>query len=316
MPTRLSLPLAGVALVALLLWVPSSDRLLATRAFTWALLALSTWFLLRVSGRASLGNAAFYGVGAYTVGLAVTQWDIHNFWVTMGLAMVFAGITGLIVGLVSGRLSGFHFLLVTLAFAEMLRSLATRWKRLGGEDGIAGISRPSTWPIELDLSNSNTMMWFAAAWLVVALLMMIVILRSPFGAAVLAVRDSETRMSALGYSPARYRVAAVVVSSVVAGVGGTLNAYTIRFVSPTDIVPLVSAKALLFTVIGGAGLVGAAVAATGLTFLENELSSRFDRWLTVLGCVYIMIAALGDRPFANLLARFKRSSSAEAGAEV
>ncbi|MBJ31582.1 MAG: hypothetical protein CL466_09255 [Acidimicrobiaceae bacterium] len=308
MPSRRSAAFSAVALIALLLWVSPPDRLLATRAFTWALLALSTWFLLRVSGRASLGNAAFFGVASYTVGVATTQWDIDNFWAVLSLALLISSASGLVIGLVSGRLSGFHFLLVTLAFAEMLRSLATQWKRLGGEDGIPGISRPSTWPLSIDLRDSTTMMWFTAFWLVLVVLGLVTVLRSPFGAAVLAVRDSESRMAALGYHPTMYRVAAVVVSSIVAGVAGTLNAYAIRFVSPTDMVPLVSAKALLFSVVGGAGLLGAAVIATALTFLEDELSSRFDRWLTVLGVVYLMIAALGDQPVRTLFGRFRSGS--------
>jgi branched-chain amino acid transport system permease protein len=316
MPTRRSAATSAVALIALLLWVPSPDRLLATRAFTWALLALSAWFLLRVGGRSSLGNAAFYGVASYTVGVAVTQWNIDSFWIVLGLAVVFSAASGLVVGLVSGRLSGFHFLLVTLAFAEMLRSLATQWKRLGGEDGMPGISRPSTWPLRIDLTDSTTMMWFTAFWLVVVIIGLVAVLRSPFGAAVLAVRDSESRMAALGYYPTVYRVTAVVVSSVVAGVAGTLNAYAIRFVSPTDMVPLVSAKALLFSVVGGAGLIGAAVAATALTFLEDELSSRFDRWLTVLGAVYIMIAALGDHPARTLVGRFRSGGKVAKAADT
>ena len=126
-------------------------------------------------------------------------------------------------------------------------------------------------------------------------LALVVVLRSPFGACVIGVRDSPGRMAALGYSPTAYRIAGVVVASTVAGMAGVLNAYVVRFVSPTEFAPLVSAKSLLFTVVGGSGMLGSVVAATVLTFLEDELSTRFDRWLTVLGLVYVAIAMIGER---------------------
>ena len=273
--------------------VPAPDQLLLTRAAVWAMLAISTWLLLRVSGRSSLGNAAFLGVAAYGTGLASTRLEVDNFWVAAVVAIAASTVAGLVVGLISGRLSGFHFLLITLAFAEMLRALATRWSFLGGEDGIAGISRPSTWPLGLDLTEPEAMMWFTSAALFVVVGALAVFLRSSFGAIAHGVRDSPTRMAALGYAPVRYRASMVAVASSIAGLAGVLNAYAVRFVSPTDLAPLVSAKALLYSVIGGASVAGAAITAIAMTFLENDLSSRFDRWLSVLGLTYIGIVIVG-----------------------
>ncbi len=290
----------AVGAIVATLTLDGFNLLLLTRAYAWAMLALSTWFLLRVSGRASLGNAAFQGVAAYLVGISSTRWNIDNLWVTLLIAVSAAATVGLIVGWVSSRLSGFHFLLITLAFAEMLRALALRWRTLGGEDGISGVTRPSAWPLPVDLTDSRQLTWMALALLTTAVLGLITVLRSPFGAAVYGVRDSDSRMAALGHSPAAYRAAAVVLSSVVAGLAGVVNAYAIRFVSPADFVPLVSAKALLFAVVGGAGMLGAVVAAVGLTFLENDLSGRFDRWPMVLGFVYIAIAMVGPAPVQRL----------------
>jgi branched-chain amino acid transport system permease protein len=296
MPSKLTAAALAAVLVVFGTRVTGLDVLLLTRSFTWAILALSAWFLLRVSGRASLGNAAFFGTSAYVVGVSVTRWELDNFWVVLGIAIAASAAVGVVVGLVSGRLSGVHFLLITLAFAELLRSLAVRWSVLGGENGIAGITRPSAWPLGVDLTESETMMWFAGGWLAVVVVGLVVVLRSPFGAHLVGVRDSETRMAALGASPVPYRVTAVVLASVVAGVAGVLNAYAVRFVSPTDVAPLVSAKALLFTAIGGVGMVGAIVASVVMTFLEDDLSSRWDSWPTVLGGVYLAIAMIGTRP--------------------
>ena len=294
------------------------DVLLMTRSFIWAVLALSAWFLLRVSGRASLGNAAFFGVSAYVVGLCSVEWGIDNIWVALLGGIAASSVIGLVVGLVSGRLSGFHFLLITLAFAELLRSLALRWKFVGGEDGIAGITRPSAWPLPIELADSETMMWFSGATLLVLLGGVTVILRSPFGASVRAVRDSERRMASLSYSPVRYRVAAVVVASGIAGVAGVLNAYAVRFVSPMDLVPLTSAKALLFAAIGGVTVLGPIVVSVVMTFLEDDLSTRWDRWPSVLGLVYIAIAMAGPSPWrqARALVAARRAPHREPVAAV
>lgn len=272
------------------------DVLLLARAFVFAILALSVWFLLRASGRASLGNAAFFGVSAYAVGLCAVEWQVDNIWLAAGAGIALAALLGLVVGLVSGRLSGFHFLLITLAFSELVRALALRWDYVGGEDGIAGITRPSAWPLPIELSDSTTMMWFTGACLLFVAAVLTVILRSPFGSALVAVRDSERRMASLGYAPVRYRVAAVVLSSAAAGLAGALNAYVVRFVSPTDLLPLVSAKALLFAAIGGISMVGSVIVSVVMTFLEDDLSTRWDRWPTVLGLVYIGIALVGTNP--------------------
>jgi branched-chain amino acid transport system permease protein len=270
------------------------------------MLALSAWFLLRSSGRASLGNAAFFGTSGYVVGLCSTRWGIDNLWLAMALAVGAAAAVGVLVGLVSARLSGFHFLLITLAFAELIRSVALRWELLGGEDGLAGVTRPSVWPIPLDLGESEAMMWFTGAMLLVVGLGLVRVLRSPFGANLVGVRDSETRMQSLGCSPAPYRLAAVVMASVIAGVAGSLNVYAVRFVSPTDLVPLVSAKALLFSAIGGAGMVGTILASVVMTFLESDLSTRWDRWPTVLGAVYLAIAMIGPGAVGALRASATR----------
>jgi branched-chain amino acid transport system permease protein len=311
-PSKTSAALLAVVLVGAGVRVTGLDVLLLTRSFTWAMLALSAWFLLRVSGRASLGNAAFFGTAAYAVGLSTTRWGIDNFWVALLVAVAASAAVGLAIGMVSGRLGGFHFLLITLAFAELLRSLALRWGTLGGEDGIAGVTRPSTWPLPVDLADSKSMMWFTGAWLAVVLVALVVVVRSPFGAHLVGMRDSAGRMAALGHAPIPYRVGAVVVASVVAGIAGALNVYAVRFVSPAELVPLVSAKALLFTAIGGIGMVGAVVASVCMTFLEDDLSTRWDRWPTVLGAVYIAIAMIGQRPRAAVRSLVARAWAAVA----
>lgn len=301
-PMFLGAALAIAAIVTFGFLATPFQVILLTRAFVWAMLGLAAWFLLRVAGRSSLGTAAFFGSGAYVAALAVTRWGHANFWVVLGLAVAASVIVGVVVGLVAGRLSGIHFLLITLAFAEMLRALTTRWGTLGGDDGISGITRPKTGLFGLDLRPAENLMWFTGGWFLLLAVLVVVILRSPFGAALIGIRDSESRMAALGYGSAPYRVAAVGISAFIAGVAGCLNALATRFVSPAEFAPLVSAKALLFAVVGGIGLVGAALAAVVITFAEDYLSSRFDRWLLLLGVLYVVIAMIGQNPLARVRA--------------
>ena len=263
---------------------------LVARGLVWATLAVSVWFLLRICSLPSLGHAAFFGIGAYTAGLAVTRWDVGNIFVALALAAAVTAALSVPIALVASRLQNVSFILVTLAFAEMTRSLVTRWKILGGTDGLAGITRPQAWPFGVDLVQPATYFYFAVAVLLVCVTVLVVVVRSPFGAVLTGVRDSEQRMSALGYNPFFYRVAAFVLSATVAGVAGVVHAYLNRFASPTDVAPLVSARALLIVVVGGALIGGPVLFAVVLTVLEDALSSHTNRWLGVLGVLYIAVA--------------------------
>jgi branched-chain amino acid transport system permease protein len=128
--------------------------------------------------------------------------------------------------------------------------------------------------------------------------------RSPFGAVLLGLRESEQRMASLGYAPLPYRVAAFALSAALAGAAGTVSAYLTSFVDPGDVDALISARGLLIAVIGGASLVGPPVAALALTELEHVLSTHTTRWLGVLGAVYVLVALL--TPEAGWLPALRR----------
>jgi branched-chain amino acid transport system permease protein len=263
---------------------------LVARGMVWATLATAVWFLLRICNLPSLGHAAFFGIGAYTAGLAVTRWHVGNVFVALGLAVVVTAALSIPVALVASRLQNVSFILVTLAFAEMTRSLVTRWKVLGGTDGLVGITRPHAWPFDVDLVQPQTYFYFAVIVLLACIAVLLVVIRSPFGAVLVGVRDSEQRMAALGYNPFLYRVAGFVLSATIAGVAGVVHVYLNRFASPTDVAPLISARALLIVVVGGAFIAGPVAFAIAITALEDALSSHTDRWLGVLGALYILVA--------------------------
>jgi branched-chain amino acid transport system permease protein len=285
---RVAVVLGLVALVAVPHVGDAFQVTLVVRGLVWATLAASVWFLLRICDLPSLGHAAFFGIGAYTAGLAVTRWQVDNVFAALGLAIVVTAVLSLPIAVIAGRLRNMQFILVTLAFAEMTRSLATRWAELGGTDGLVGVIRPGAWPFGLDLSDATTYYYFALAVLLAGVALLVVVVRSPFGAVLRGIRDSEQRVAALGYNPLVYRVAAFVLSAVVAGSAGVVHTYLNRFANPTDVAPLVSARALLIVVLGGAAIAGPVTVAILLTIIEDALSSHTDRWLGVLGALYVV----------------------------
>jgi branched-chain amino acid transport system permease protein len=265
---------------------------LLTQGISWALLGLSVWILLRVCNLPSFGHAAFYGVGAYAAGLAVTRWQIDNIFVALAISVGISCAVALPIAVVVSRLTSVSFLLVTLAFAEMLHSLAGRWKTVGGSDGLVGVIRPAPGPLRADIFMPDNYFWFSLAVLLVVVAIVWAVVRSPFGGVLAGIRESEQRMASLGYNAYAYRILAFLLSAAVAGVGGLLTAYLTAFVDPNDVGALVSARGLLIAVIAGGSVVGPVVVAIALTELEYLLSSHTTRWLGVLGVVYVVVALL------------------------
>jgi branched-chain amino acid transport system permease protein len=298
--------LMAVALVAAPSLLGDFQVTLLTQGVAWGILGLSVWLLLRICDLPSFGHAAFFGVGAYTAGLAVTRWHFDNVFLALGAAVGLSCLVALPIALVASRLKNVSFLLITLAFANMLASLAGRWRVLGGSDGLVGVIRPHTSPLHLDIVEPTGFYFFALIVLGLSLAVLLVLVRSPVGGALLGIRESEHRMAALGYNPMPYRVFAFLVSAGLAGGAGLVNAYLSRFVDPSDLGALVSARALLIVVIGGSSIFGPPIAAIALTELEDLLSSHTERWLGIIGVVYVLVALLApDR--AGLAALWRRA---------
>jgi branched-chain amino acid transport system permease protein len=291
---RWALPIGAVLAVAPL-FTGTFEVTLLTQAVVWAILGLSVWLLLRVLGEASFGHAAFFGVGAYVGGLAVVRWDVENVLLALLLGVAIACVIALPIALVAGRLRGVAFLMITLAFAEMLRALSGRWKVLGGTDGLVGVTRPGS---PFALFEPSAFYYFVLAVGAMVLVALMWFVRSPVGDVLRGLREGESRMAALGYNATAYRVLAFVVSAGIAAVAGVLNAYLHRFVDPGDVSALVSAKALLIVVIGGTSILGPVLGAFALTGLEEVLSAHSERWLGLLGLIYVLVAIAAPAPGA------------------
>lgn len=260
---------------------------LLTQALIYAILAMSLDIILGYTGLASLGHAAYFGLGAYSVGILTTRYGA-GFWtagiVGVGLAVIVAAIFGLI----ALRATGVYFLMITLALGMVVWGLAHRWVTMTqGDNGISAIPRPDL-GLPWSLARSIPFYYFVFAGFVIAFLILRVVVRSPFGQTLLGIRESESRMRTLGYYVWLHKYIGFVIAGGFGGFAGVLWAYYNGFVSPTDLQLATSVEALLMVALGGRGtLLGPALGAGIIVLLKNLVSVYTHRWVLILGVVYI-----------------------------
>ncbi|MGH7278070.1 MAG: branched-chain amino acid ABC transporter permease [Candidatus Rokuibacteriota bacterium] len=261
---------------------------LLTQALIYGILAMSLDLVLGYLGLASLGHAAYLGLGAYSVGVLTTRHDA-GFWVTLAVGIAFALAVAGIFGLVALRATGVYFLMITLALGMVVWGLAHRWVSVThGDNGISGVPRPDL-ALPWSLTDSVPFYYFTLVGFAAALGLLALIVRSPFGRSLVGIRESESRMRTLGYHVWLHKYIAFVIAGGVGGFAGVLWAYYNGFVSPTDLELSLSVEALLMVALGGRGtLVGPALGAAIIVFLKNLVSVYTHRWLLILGSVYIL----------------------------
>jgi branched-chain amino acid transport system permease protein len=284
-----------VAAAAVAPALPSYPLTLLTQAAIMAVLAMSLDVLLGYTGLPSLGHAAYFGVAAYTVGILATERQA-GFATCVVAGLVAAAVAAAVFGLLAIRATGVYFLMITLALGMVVWGLAFRWVSLTkGDNGIAGVPRPEL-GLPWSLGAPLPFFYFALATTVVAWAALGVLVRSPFGLSLKGIRDSETRMRALGYNVWLHKYLAFILSGLFAGVAGVLWAWYNGFVSPVDVQLVTSVEALLMVALGGPGtLAGPAVGAAVIVFLKNFVSVYTKRWLLILGAVYIGVILFTPR---------------------
>ena len=276
---------------------------LLTQAAIVAVLAMSLDVLLGYTGLPSLGHAAYFGVAAYAVGILSTDYQ-RGFLVCLAVGLALATLTAAIFGLLAIRATGTYFLMITLALGMVVWGLAFRWVSMTkGDNGIAGVPRPDV-GLPLNLGAPLPFFYFVLAAALVAWALLGLLVRSPFGMTLMGIRESESRMRALGYNVWLHKYLAFVISGFFAGFAGVFWAYYNGFVSPVDVQLVTSVETLLMVALGGPGtLAGPALGAALIVFLKNFVSVYTKRWLLILGAVYIGVILFAPR---GVLGAFRR----------
>jgi len=273
---------------------------LATTILIAAVLASSVNFLVGEGGMASLGHGAIAGAAAYGAGWASKQgWDVG---MQVVLALGVTLVVSFIYGILSMRTSGIYFLMVTLAVGMLIFGLASKYSTVtNGDTGIANIDRPAF------LAEYWQYYYFVFAMFVVATAILWIVTRSPFGASLRGIRDSESRMRSLGYSVPWYKVGAFMISGFIAGLAGLLAVWHTHFVSPTSAGIERSIFAIVMVILGGVGtLLGPLIGAAIVVLIENVLSSYVERWHLVLGLVFILVILFLRAGIAGGIAKLVR----------
>jgi branched-chain amino acid transport system permease protein len=264
--------------------------LLITRALVLGILAMSLDLLLGFSGLASLGQAAYLGVGAYLTAILATRYQFGlgwSFWLVIVFGVVIGAATAAVFGLFAMRASGVYFLMITLALGQCVWGLAYRWNSLtGGDNGINLPRRPA---FGIQLSDDLTYFYVVLGFFVLSLLLLYILVESPFGRSLVGIREREVRMRILGYNTWLHKYLAFVIAGGFGGLAGVLWAHANGQVSPEDVVLTTSVDALLMVILGGAGtLVGGAIGAGIVVFMREYLSTLVPWWQYALGGVYVL----------------------------
>jgi len=304
---RLGGKAAVLALALLLPWLVEAtdyDFLVgvATRILIFGLAALSLNLILGYGGMVSFGHAAFFGAGAYVVGILshhatldepLMTWPIEIGGTESALigwpaAMLVAALLALVIGALSLRTSGLYFIMITLAFAQMLYFFTVSLETYGGDDGLSLWSRSSAGP--LDLSDDRQFYYLVLVILLLFLILMRRLVAARFGLALQGIRDNERRMQAMGFATTRYKLTAFVIAGAVAGLAGALMANQTEFVSPSFLDWPRSGEFLVIVVLGGMGtLYGPVAGAAAFLLLEEILSDWTEHWMIILGPLLILV---------------------------
>lgn len=286
---------------------------LATRILIYSIAAASLNLVLGYGGLVSFGHAAFFGIGGYVVAILFHHQRFNEplfgmmlgtdqFLVTAVAAILISGLAALVIGALALRTSGVQFIMITLAFAQMLFFFFVALKKYGGDDGLTMRRRNALF--DLNMRDDAT---FYAITLTFAVLFLILIWRiagSRFGMVLGGIRQNERRMMAIGIAPYRYKLAAFVISGMGAGLAGALQANYARFVSPDMLHWTKSGELMMMVILGGAGtLFGPFYGAAALILLETVLAAWTERWMVILGPILILIILFFRGGIAGLVAK-------------
>jgi branched-chain amino acid transport system permease protein len=272
---------------------------LVRRMMIFAIAAASLNLILGYGGMISFGHAAYLGVGGYAVGV-LAHYGVVDGVLQWSLAVGASALVALVIGAVSLRTSGVYFIMITLAFTQMLYYLGISIEEFGGDDGmrLAGRSRfPG-----IDLGNSDVFYYLVLAILVLVLFLGHRLVNSRFGMVIRAARSNEARTRAIGFSPYPYRLAAFVIAGAVCGLAGALLVNHTAYLTPEFMNWTRSGELMFMVILGGMGSVaGPVLGAFALLLLEDLLSGWTAHWQIVLGPLLVLSVLFFRRGLAGVI---------------
>lgn len=273
------------------------------RILIFALAASALNLVLGYGGLVALGHAAFFGAGAYAVGI-MADFEIYSAFIVWPLAMLLSALLAFVTGAISLRTRGVYFIMITLAFAQMIYYLFISLRQYGGEDGM-NLYEHSSIPF-LDLSSDLQFYYVVLFVVVVAFLFFKKIIESRFGHALMGSRENASRMQALGYPVYGIQLMAYSMSGGLMGLAGALLANHNLFVSPSLMHWTQSADLLIMVLVGGMGLMfGGVAGAAVMLVLEEVLRSWTEFWHLPLGILLLIVVFAAPKGLAGLFDKKK-----------
>ena len=283
---------------------------MVARMMIMAIFAMSLDLLLGVTGLVSLGHAAFFGVAGYALAFLTPQGEPVSLWWTLPAAVAASGLAALVIGFFVVRTHGIYFIMVTMAFAQMVFYLFFDNKALGGSDGLYINFKPdaAVFGISLfDLDNKRVFYFFTLACLVGVYAFVRRLLWSPFGRALAGIRVNEHRMRAMGFSTFGYKLAAFTLAGALAGLAGYLWGAQTGYINPELMGFHMSAHAIMMVILGGMGnFAGAIVGAFAFEYVMHVFKDLTKHWQLLMGGFIVLVVIVAPRGLLGLVERFTR----------
>lgn len=281
-----------------------------------ALFALSLDLLVGYTGLVSLGHAAFFGLAGYVLALVTPETEPVSLWFALACCLAASAVAALVIGWFSVRTSGIYFIMITLAFAQMLYYFFSENSAFGGSDGLFVAYRPvaaiGSWVL-FDLDDPLVFYFAVLATLIAGYAVLATILRAPFGHVLRGIRINEGRTRALGYPTPRYKLVSFVIAGTLAGLAGVLEAIHTGFVTPGHLSWHESGTILMVVILGGRGtLYGPVLGAFAFGLLRNALQDVTEHWLLLMGLFIVGLVLFMPGGIAGLTRRLIRQTDAHA----
>ena len=272
------------------------------RIMILAIAAVSLNLLVGYGGMISFGHAAYLGIGAYSVGIP-TYYGIYDGYIHLSIAIVASGLFALITGAISLRTKGIYFIMITLAFAQMMYYTFVSLDEYGGDDGLVIEYRSEFFGV-IDIENNVVLYYLTYVVLLLSLLFIIRLVNARFGFVMQGIKHNEKRMQALGYETYNYKLTCYVISGVMCGIAGFLLGNFTSFISPEMMDWTHSAELLLMMILGGVGsIMGPIVGSVVFLLLEEWLSNITIYWHLLFGLMLIAVVLFGKGGIHGFLLR-------------